>query len=212
MKGFYIDLWIKSLDPELCRMLHETGYSIIVLEGTYPSVCEGILVFEKKIVEAASRKELLHKLRNVDRKYVVSVKPRSVESARVAARDSRVDTIILDEDSVRFMDKHQFNLMKQFVKPLEFSLNTWLRTSLKNRALVHRALFTCIHRYGLPIVVSSGASKWNEVIHPKSAIEFLSSLLNIPPIISNLYVSVYPRDVLVRKGFNIYGSEGALPA
>lgn len=183
------------------------GYLAIVLEGADPDVCRDIHVFEKKVIEAGSRRELLDKLRSIDwGRSVVSVKPRSVESARVAARDSRVDTIILDEDSARFMDKHQFNIMKKSAKPIEFSLNNWLKTSLKNRVLIFRVLYMYIHRYSLPIVASSGASEWYEAIHPRSIIDFLSRLLNVPPIVSTLYVTVYPREVLVRKGFEIRGS------
>ncbi|MEM4432379.1 MAG: hypothetical protein QXT03_01040 [Desulfurococcaceae archaeon] len=203
-KGLYIDFWIRSLDSALCNTLVEMGYSAIVVEKTEPDACRDIVVFEKKVIEAFSRKELLSKLKGVSRgKYIVSVKPRSVESARVAARDSRVDSIILDGDSARFIDKHQFNLMKQFHKPLEFSLNNWFRTSLNSRVSMYRVLYLHIHRYGLPLITSSGASAWNEAVHPKSAINFLSQLINVPPEVSIQYISVYPRDILVRKGFEV---------
>lgn len=176
------------------------GYYVAVIEGAGRNVCRDMSVYEKRVIEAFSRKELLDKLRSIDwGRSVVSVKPRSVESARVAARDSRVDTIIVDEISAKFMDKHQFNLMKQFVKPLEFSLNNWLRMSLKNRTLVYRALFIYTHRYKLPIIASSGASSWNEAIHPRSIIDFLTRLLNVPPMLSTMSVTAHPRDILVRK-------------
>lgn len=207
-KGFYIDFWIRSLDAELCNTLLEMGYSVVVVERPGSNICRDIRFFEKRVIDAVSRKELLDKLRSIDRsRVVVSVKPRSVESARVAARDSRVDSIILDRDSARFIDKHQFNLMKQFSKPLEFSMNDWLEAGLGGRVLIYRVLHQHVHKYGLPVVAGSGASKWNEAVSPRSAIDFFSRLINIPPRVSILYVSAYPRDILVKKGFRVFSVE-----
>ncbi|MEM1825727.1 MAG: RNase P subunit p30 family protein, partial [Desulfurococcaceae archaeon] len=144
-------------------------------------------------------------LKNIKReRNIVSVKPKSVEASRMAAHDTRVDTIILDENTVYYMDKQQFSLMKQYSKPIEIPLNTFyssIDSSLKS--MIYRRVKYYLYYTKQPLIVSSRASEWYELMNPKIAVLILSQILGIDKRLALSYLTIYPREILVYNGVSI---------
>lgn len=201
----YIDFWVKRLDSKMLKILRELGYRVVLCENLVElSEDKDVSVVNKGVVESSSRADLLNKLKGIKSKgVVVSVKPLSLEAARTAAHDTRVDTLIIDSANVKFMDKHQFNLLKQFSKPIEFPLNHWLKLPLAKRTAVFQRLVVFIHRYKLPFIVSSGANAWHEVFEPRSIVHYLSNLFGAPRGLVLLSLTSYPKEILVKNGFKV---------
>jgi len=202
----YIDLWIKELDSDTANILWKLGFKAVAVEklNTDKIKPNDIVVVKKKVIEARSRQELRERLRGVSREHsIISIKPYSIEAARMAAHDSRVDTIIIDKDTLKYMDKNQFSLMKQFSKPLEVSFKTLIEPNSRVKAMIYRRINYYLLYTKLPLIVSSEATKWNEVLVPVSTISFLTTLFNIDSRDALLSISNYPREILVRKGVSI---------
>ena len=107
----YVDLWMRCESFEKClemmKCLKRLGFSSAAIElrgecverfdhlkGEAEEV--GIKLYRKLVLEPSTRKELLKLLRENRGKFeVISVICRNLETALVAARDSRVDTIII---------------------------------------------------------------------------------------------------------------------
>jgi len=206
----YVDFWIKTLDEKTTTLLKKLGYRAAVYEGgdldsEASKVADRELTIVGKVVLTESSKdELLRKLRGIkSKRVVVSVKPLSVEVARLAARDSRVDTIVIDSDALHYIDKAQLNLMKQFFKPLELPINDFIQSSLHVKAAIYRR----IHYYMLhtknPLIISSKASTWYELYSPLSLVNLVSTLFGIEPREALLYLTTYPRGILTRIGVSL---------
>lgn len=204
----YVDFWIKRLDTKTLETVMDLGYSVVLCENAVDinSVkgVKDVAVISKVVIESSSRKDLLNKLKGIkSKKVVVSVKPLSLDAARTAAHDTRVDTLIIDSTSVKFMDKHQFNLLKQFSKPIEFPLNVWLKLPLHRKTIVFQKLYAYIHTYKLPFIVSSGASAWNEVFEPRSIVYYISNLFGVIQDYALLSITSYPKEILIKNGFRV---------
>ena len=202
----FIDLWINSSDTKLLRFLVKLGYRVAASTEIDKRVLEeeDLLLIRKTVVEASSRSELREKLRGIKNDYViVSVKPISIDAARMAAHDSRVDTIIVDQDSLKYIDKAQMSLMKQFSKPLEIPFKTFLYASDRVKAMIYRRINYYLYYTKLPLIISSGASHWNELMEPRSTIYLFSKLFNIDEEKVLLYMTSYPREIIVRNGVSI---------
>lgn len=201
-------MWIKKIDDEILNLLHRMKYRAVVVENLdcNKSITRGNIVIVKKIViETDSRKELKKSLKNIKReRNIVSVKPKSVEASRMAAHDTRVDTIILDENTVYYMDKQQFSLMKQYSKPIEIPLNIFyssIDSSLKS--MIYRRVKYYLYYTKQPLIVSSRASEWYELMNPKIAVLILSQILGIDKRLALSYLTIYPREILVYNGVSI---------
>ncbi len=199
----YIDLWVKKLDDKTLYLFKKLGYKAIAHEGESIAT-KDIVVVKKKVVRVSSKSELLEALKGIKRdKVIVSVKPLSIEVARAAAHDSRVDTIIIDRESLKYIDKPQINLMKQFVKPLELPLSSFLKYSPSIRAMIYRRIKYYFFYAKQPIIVSSCAETWNEIMIPKSTIYLLSQLFDLSPKETILFITTYPREILIHNGVSI---------
>ncbi len=205
----YIDLWVKNIDIEMIRVLDKLGYIAIAVESLPDNLDRdsnkySIHIVEKKIIEASSKKELREKLYNIKKKpCIVSAKPLSKEVARMAGHDSRVDTIIIDADTVKYIDRNQINLMKEYSKPLELPINIWFSTPYRIRSMIYRRINYYLLRTSLPLIISSSASKWNEIMIPRSIITYmaLSFGMSREELIASL--TTYPREILVKNGVSI---------
>jgi len=206
----YVDFWIKTLDEKTITLLKKMGYCAAVYEvsdvdSEALNTKDAELTIVGKVVLAESSKdELLRKLRGIrSKRVVVSVKPLSVEVARLAAHDGRVDTIIIDSDTLHYIDKAQLNLMKQFFKPLELPINDFIRSNPHVKAAIYRR----IHYYMLytknPLIISSKASAWYELYSPLSLVNLVSTAFGIEPSEALLYITAHPRGILTRIGVSL---------
>jgi len=199
----YIDLWIKSLDSKTAEILRKLGYKAIAVEEERECVAD-LLVITKRVIEANTRKEIKEKLHGIKRKHVlVSVKPLSIEAARMAAHDSRVDTIIIDDTCYKYIDRNQINLMKQHSKPLELPLGRWLAYTPRKRSAIYRRVMYYLFHTKMPLIVTSCAKNWNELLVPRSTIYLLSIAFHIPLSQAVLSLTSYPRELISRCGVSI---------
>lgn len=201
-------MWVKKIDDRMIMFLKKMKYNVVVVEDidiNEPLRKDSILIVKKVVIEARDRNELRNSLRNIKKtKNIVSVKPKGIEAARMAAHDTRVDTIILDSDTVDFLDKQQFSLMKQFNKPLEIPvciLYSSLDSSLKS--VIYRRIKYYLFYTKQPLIISSRASSWNELMIPKSTTLLVSTIFGVDQRIALSYLTTYAREILVYNGVNL---------
>lgn len=204
----FIDMWIRSIDDKMVDLLSKMKYRAAAVEGLdfdEPIVKNNLVLVKKVVVEASSRDELIDKLRGAAKKgAIISVKPRSVEAARAAAHDTRVSTLILDFDSVDYLDKPQCSLMKQHRKPVEISMKIFYGSlDLKLKAMIYRRINYYLNYTKQPLIVSSGASSWSELVDPRSAISLLSILFGVDKRRALSFLTTYPREILVYSGVSL---------
>jgi ribonuclease P/MRP protein subunit RPP1 len=205
LEKVFIDLWIRRINDKTINYLVKLGYRAIAVEELSSRVrrFNGLIAVNKVVVEAENRKELRRKLQGIKtRAVIVSVKPFGIEAARMAAHDGRVDTIIIDEDTLYYIDKQQINMMKHYVKPLELSLNNYLRIDDRLKAMIYRRVNLYLRRK-MPLLVSSGASDWYELLVPRSAVTMLKILFGISVRNGLLFMSNYPLEILVANGVRV---------
>lgn len=145
----FIDLWIRpSIEEaeELIKKLVELGYSGAASEfrgeeewGRLREIAErfGLKLYRKLVIEAKSRKELLCKLRANRGCYeVISVICKNLETTLVAARDSRVDTLIIPPEHRYRIDKGVAVLLRNRVEiPFKWFLEKGGREKFLTTAL-----------------------------------------------------------------------------
>ena len=201
----YIDLWIKipkDLD-RIASIAKLMGYIYVGLEdhGFKWKIKEinGVKFIKRITIEARTEKEIRERVRGIKVNYpIVAVKPLSIQVARFAARDGRIDLIVLDRDTIEYIDKTQAGMMKQFCKPLEFCINCFLKASSREKGMIYRRI-RLFQYYNVPIIYSSGASHWNELIHPKGIVKLLSTLVDVPMTSIVYGLSSIPLEVIVRN-------------
>lgn len=201
----YVDLWINisnGLD-KIADIIKLMGYKYVCIEDHNLKwrikVVKNIKFVKRITIEADSEREIRERIRGIKVDYpIVAVKPLSTQVARFAARDGRVDLVVLDGDTIEYIDKIQAGMMKKFGKPLEVCINCFLKVSLRKKGMIFRRI-KLFYYYGVPVVYSSGASKWYELLHPKSISALMSTLVDIPKT-SILYgLSSIPLEILVKN-------------
>ena len=182
----YVDLWVKCENIEEClrmiKCLRKLGFSSAALElqGECMEKFDDLKIeaekielslYRKLVLEPSSRKELLKLLReNRGRFEVISVICRNLETALVAARDSRVDTMIIPVNPRYRFDKGVAALLRNKVElPFRYFLEDmggFLRTASEIVSVLGK-------RCG--IIVSSAGSCSLELRNPRQ----LASLLQV---------------------------------
>lgn len=146
----YVDFWVigeeREKAIELLRALAKLGYSDAVMElkGDLAESFEelknaateaGIRLHRKLVIKPGSRKELLQELRsNRGRFEVITVICESLEVALVAARDSRVDSLVIPPKPGFRIDKGVASTIRNCVE-LPFSWYLADRQSFLEEAL-----------------------------------------------------------------------------
>ncbi len=130
-----------------------------------------------------SRQELLSALRRLRRRFeLVGVVCRSREVARVAARDRRVDLLLFPlRPRQRFFDRSEAELASGSNCALEIPLMPLLRLPRAERiALLGRLReeISLARRYGVPVVLSSGAEEPMLMRRPRE-LAYLASILGL---------------------------------
>lgn len=146
----YVDFWIigeeREKTIELLKTLARLGYSDAVMElrgeltGSFEELRDvaaeaGIKLYRKLVIQPNSRKELLQALRSNRGKFeVITVICENLEVALVAARDSRVDSLIIPPKSSFRIDKGVASTIRNYVE-LPFSWYLANRQSFLETAL-----------------------------------------------------------------------------
>ena len=164
----FIDFWVKGESLEqavgLLKKLKELGFHSAViepssdlLEGFEELRSEadriGVKIYRKLVIEPSGRGDLLRALRKNRGSFeVITVLCRNLEAALVAARDSRVDSLIIPPNPEFRFDKGVASLIKNHVElPFNYFLEdklSFLRTALRIVSILGRKV---------DIIVSSGA-------------------------------------------------------
>lgn len=168
MSREYVDFWVR-LEPgtaeQVVEKLMELGFKVAVaelVEGVeYEGLREaagerGLKLYRKLVLEPRRRRELLDALgANRGRYETVSVVCRTLEVALVAARDSRVDSLIIPPNHRYRIDKGVAALLRNNVEiPFNWFLEeNKLRSALDNVLEIMRSLALRKN-----VIVSSGAS------------------------------------------------------
>ncbi len=189
-----IDMWIKPKDyedlAEILRIANRIGFKILVVEVEDKELVKKldslgreykIKILKRKTIVAEKEEELRRSLRGIKKLYeIVAVKPLSYPVARFAARDGRVDLVVIDNDSIRYFDLSEIRLLEQFYGALELPLNHII-THAGNARFLTRLVnkVRLIVRYDPPIIASSAATTVYNLWHPLQMIGFLS-LIGIP--------------------------------
>ncbi len=192
----------------MARMLSEWGIKLVGVEASSPNVevrktlevfkSYGIEALTRITIEASSRRELLQAIRAARRRFdILAVKPRTGETARLAARDGRVDLVVLEPGMARYMDRSEALLLRQGGGMIEIQLASVM--SLSPRRL--RGFMIIARRaavYEAPFTVSSCATSLWELWHPQAVRSLLVSV-GVPEHIAKLALTVYPRRLLKVK-------------
>lgn len=209
MKGF-TDLWIDADGNELEKIIDIAsmmGYKVLCVSRDFTRhrfvKQKNVFLVKKRVIAEAGEKNLKEKLRGVKVGYpVVAVIPLDVQAARLAARDGRVDIIVLNKDSLDNIDKTQALMMKQFMKILEVPLNDFLKYSNRVKSMIYRRIHM-FYYYGIPIVYSSHAKSWNELIHPRSIVGLINSLLGVDKKLIVYSISSFIVEFLAKNGVRV---------
>ena len=182
----FIDFWIKgqSLDQalSLLKVLKKLGFSGAVLELQEELIEKfdelklranelGISLYRKLIVKPEGRRDLLKTLRgNRGRFEVITVICENLETALVAARDSRVDSLIIPPRPRFRIDKGVASLIKNRVElPFKFFLEdkqAFLETALNVIKFLGKKV---------DLIISSGAEDEYDLRNPRE----LAALLQV---------------------------------
>ncbi len=198
----YIDLWVKKIDDKLLETAYKLGYRVLGVEGLNKKTIRKnhVLLVSKIVVSAKRKKELKKKLEGIKtRSVLVGVRPLSIEVARMAAHDKRIDTIIIDDETLYYIDKTQIHVMKYYRKPLELPLSVFLSLSTRKKAMIYRRIKLYIDN-NMPLLVSSMSKTWSELYEPISLIYLLKELFEMPLKEALLTLTNYPLEILASNG------------
>lgn len=205
----YVDFWVKGKDYEsslkLLRTLKRLGFSDAVMELSEDLLERieelrraggelGLNVYRKLVIAPNSRKELLRILRGNRGKFeVITVLCENLEVALVAARDSRVDSLVIPPKPRFRFDKGVAATVKNCVE-LPFSQylsdkQAFLETALRLVETLRRKT---------ELIVSSAASNPLELRGPKE-LASLPWILGCSQEKALNSVSKTPRSILERN-------------
>ncbi|MCX8187410.1 MAG: hypothetical protein N3F65_02230 [Nitrososphaeria archaeon] len=182
----FIDFWIKAETLEesitIIKSIRKLGFTSLVMElgeDVADNLEElksrtreyGVSIYRKLVLKPERRRDLLKSLQEHRGKFeAVTVLCENLETALVAARDSRVDTLVIPPKPKFRFDKGVAALIKNRIElPFIYFLEhgeAFLETSMKIMEILGRKI---------EIVVSSGASNELDLRGPRE----LASLLEV---------------------------------
>ncbi len=181
------------------------GYRAACIEGLNHKIIRknNFIAVRKSTIYSESQKDLKHDIRNEkSRSFIIAIVPLSIEAARFAARDGRVDTVVLIPDSVRYIDKTEIAMLKRFSKPLEVPINILITQPSSVKAMIIRRIDLAL-KYNVTVILSSWAHEWNEILAPISYTALGSVLLRIPMKDVLVMLTNYTRELMVKNGVHI---------
>lgn len=211
----YVDFWVRGEDYksslELLRSLKRLGFSDAVMELREELLERvkdlrrageelGINVHRKLVVAPESRKELLRALRGNRGKFeVITVLCDNLEVALVAARDSRVDSLIIPP-------KPRFRFDKGVAATIRNCVELPFSQYLSNKQAFLETALKLVETLGkrTELIVSSAASNPLELRGPRELASLLW-VLGDPREKALNSVSITPRKILERNLLKLSG-------
>lgn len=170
----------------IARLYSSIGVGIVFVEARDHSLAReytrifrdyGIEAFSRITIEVYDWRKSVHSIREYSREYdIVSVKPKTVEAARLATRDPDTRIIQFPLAMARYMDKSQALLMREGSAVAEVKLSPLLYSSDPRRSL--RRIMVLVRRaaaYEIPLVLGSGATSVWKIWHPWHVVALLYS-------------------------------------
>ena len=183
------DLWVRIEDRdiliELISIAKKLGYTALGVECSkncsqvleeFSEHFKDVRLLKRITIVSSNELEVKRSLRGIKLKYdIVAVKPLSYQVARLAARDGRIDLVIADKESLRFIDLSEIRLLEKFRGAIEIPLNQLL---VLNEMLLSRLIrrLRLITRYDAPLILSSGARSPYELWHPLHIVGIMTML------------------------------------
>ncbi len=161
----------------------------------------GLKVVKRVIIDARDKSEALSMIRKFRYKVqLISVKCNSLSLARFAARDRRVDILMMPRDfPLRFADKSEVKLALQGNTAVEISLKELIECKSLSKVLaLYQRLCLFARKIGVPIIISSGATNVYEMRSPRDMIS-LALLLDMPLHYAQHCVSTFPVEIIERN-------------
>ncbi|MEZ0393916.1 MAG: hypothetical protein ABWK00_02570 [Desulfurococcaceae archaeon] len=181
MNVIFVDAWIRRTEEELLMIAKECGVKAVAAEGLDKPLEEvvGLRIY-RKVVFAGDEK-LKEKIRGVKRSpALVSVVPLLENTARWAAHDGRIDTLVLTNENAHIFDRGQLGAMKHYGKPLELAFSSIFNANEAELARLAKVVEEAFSR-GLKLVISTAASEPYEYSHPWTMVALVSSLVGTGP-------------------------------
>ena len=168
----------------MIKVASSLGYMVLVCENAEGDLKEARephspRTLQKIVLASNDVNDLKNTLRRVDYKTCfVSVEPLSTQVARWSAHDTRVDSLLLTSRNIDVFDKAQAGIMKYYSKPLEVGISTLLLEGDIGAKVYRRIRLYAF--YKVPLIVSSVASAWYELVHPRSIVSLLTISYDLP--------------------------------
>lgn len=185
----------------LLRLLRVRGVAVERGVGVEEFRRAGLEAYTRVTIRAGSGSEVAVKVREARRLYdIVAVKPSTAEAARMAARDPRVDLVVLPPAMARYMDKSQARLLELGGGCIEVWLSHLLSGGDPRRTL--RGILIIARRAAANdacLVVSSNAkTRWG-LWSPYSAMALLECM-GLPHTAALSALTVNPAMVVRMRG------------
>jgi len=201
----FVDFYIERCDDTLLETARKLGYYALACSNRFISGVKEVSVktFNKVIVPANYVGELRNALRDINHKNnIVTVHPMSVEVARWASHDGRIDSILMTPENIKVFDKKQASTMKYYSKPLEVRIPDLVHGDSEIRGAIYRRL-NLFAKSGVPVIAGTMAREWFELISPVAIIKLLSTQYDIPEKVALRYLTDIPQQVISSKWGNL---------
>ncbi len=204
MKFIDLHVYPEALDENGLKVLRVTKTKVIAVEagtvgGEASLSAQGVKVLRRITLASASLGEAKRMLRGIRNFYeIVAIEPLSMDVARLAARDGRVDLVRLTMRSSKFFDKHELNMLEQSGIGIELPLKEL--SKLRPRFLRKvRAVVSEAWRRSIPVVVVSSAKRWVELWHPITSASLLAAILGVDRYRALAAMSMDASRILARR-------------
>ena len=191
----YVDFCLRPRSvkdaEKMAELIPRLGISVVGVEGDKgmlkPFIDRGIETYHRITIKASNAGEAVRMLREARGRYdIVALYPANVETARLAARDERVDIVHLVPAMAKYMDRSEALLLRMGGGVIEVGLSRLVR--LEPRQL--RGFMIIVRRasaYEAPFIASSCATTVWDLWHPR-LIQSILVFTGVPENLAKLSV------------------------
>jgi ribonuclease P/MRP protein subunit RPP1 len=213
--GRFVDLHLNNPEnpSEVFKFLGLLGYGMVAVSLPEKSFTQfedyrrfgkefGVDVVSRVDLTPTSTRELLQKLRSLRGKFeLIGVVCESKSILRVAVRDGRVDLVLLSPSKLNLFGEVEARFASNSNATLEVCFTSFLRISDRIAVRVFSMLHKVVglaKRFGLPLVVSSGAKNVYGVKAPRDLAAFIQ-LFGLTREEALATVSTNPKKIVERN-------------
>jgi len=172
----FVDPYINPISVEELRAMLDVekkfGYRVVGIDEKFSdSSIDSVRTFPVKTITAGSEDEARASLRRLGKGVLVISRPRDSGSLRVFSRDSRAQIVEIPHKLSHLLDRNQADLLRVGRSFIGFSLSSLIedhKTMWWLSFLVRYA-----EKYDLPLILFSGASRSEELAHPRIVFSIL---------------------------------------